>query len=582
LKKHKIILVVTILIILLAGFGVQTYITGIWSSWVDYRSPLSGFVVAGDDWSSSAIGNRVIIILIDGARPDVVDEYSSKGVYQFIRQNGVLFSNAYAVTPTYSVPARAAISTGLPHELSGVSSNWYDAGTLEIPSIFSLAHNRGLYVAAIGDGSIETLFGDYLDVYIEIEEKEGHMYDSINAAIELLDSNNPPNLLWIGLADVDHYGHLYGAKSSEYKSAVEEAGTLIEDFIQFLMDKNIFDDTLLVVVSDHGHLDRGGHGGEEEVVKRIYLGLVGGGVKQNLEIVESVYQMSIAPTILAYLGLSPNLIAYSPPLHKAFMDEYQEIFSRYSSRLIEIYLDALYYLMQEYDIDPILYQDKLDQVLEYKNLISNSILNKDFVQALNYSSHAYSNLEDIYGEIRNSIITRTSAIRYSLISVIGVISVLLLYISYKLLLGRQLIIPFTSAVIISAVFWTMFIGLFGYSTSMSAINVLEDYITAVMFSTLLAVIIGAVVASIWLRKILMYVDKWFIIVSVYLITILIAMIILSIPTMIMIFQYGYKVIFPFPNWTIGYLYYTSVLSIMFMMLFNWIIAVILVVFLYKK
>jgi len=63
------------------------------------------------------------------------------------------------------------------------------------------------------------------------------------------------------------------------------------------------EDSVLIVVSDHGHIDRGGHGGQDAIVLREPFVMVGKGViPQDLE---DMNQVDVAPTIAALLGAAP-------------------------------------------------------------------------------------------------------------------------------------------------------------------------------------------------------------------------------------------------------------------------------------
>ncbi len=248
---------------------INNAITKVWSSWVDYDPPINVKVYLKTDYNYPRLAEYVIIVLVDGARPDIIDKVEDEG-FGFLKKEGVLFSNAYGLSPTYSIPARAAISTGLPHEISGVTSNWYKKGVLNMPSMFSLVKSYGLKTGAIGDSSISMLFEDYLDTYIEIPETSGHMKKSTEEAVKIITSGELPNILWVGFADVDEVGHDHGALSSRYEEAIAEASQLIMKIIETLKMRRIDDKTVLVVLSDHGHLDQGGHGGDELEVRIPY------------------------------------------------------------------------------------------------------------------------------------------------------------------------------------------------------------------------------------------------------------------------------------------------------------------------
>jgi predicted AlkP superfamily pyrophosphatase or phosphodiesterase len=282
-----ILVVFIILVLTFAGFMVNNIITKIWGSWVNYTPPVDVRIHLQPEHNYSRIADYVVIILVDGARPDIVNEVSDGG-FVFVKNNGVLFPNAYALSPTYSVPARAAISTGLPHEISGVSSNWYNKGVLNVPSMFSLSKHFGLKTAAVGDNSIKMLFENYLDIFVQIPEVPGHMYNAANEAIKIINSAQPPNLLWVGFADIDEAGHEYGASSNQYKEAIKGSSDAIMSIINALKERGILERTLLIILSDHGHLNTGGHGGNEIEVRKIYLSMMGPGVKRST-IIETVH-----------------------------------------------------------------------------------------------------------------------------------------------------------------------------------------------------------------------------------------------------------------------------------------------------
>jgi hypothetical protein len=417
---------------------------------------------------------------------------------------------------------------------------------------------------------------------VEIEEEEGHMANAINAARQLIDSSTPPDLLWIGLADIDNYGHYYGANSDKYRDAVAESSQLIQGFIDLLKDKGWMNETLLVLISDHGHLDRGGHGGEEEIVKRIYIGLLGGGVRSGVEISEDVYYMSVAPTIAVYLGLNPKLISSTPPLYQAFDEEYIDLFAKYTSILAKNYLDTLNYLIDAFDVR----NEHLDEVISTIggdiNKASDLIEKGDFQGGIQSALEAFSKSQDLYQDIRDLTLDRTAVLRLSITGFIGFVSIALLYVGYRYTGIRLLLIGFLSGIVMVIAFWASFIFVFNYTTTMSAVNEVDDYLMAIMFSTIISVVIGAISLSVAALKSRVEGEKLPLIFTLTITTVLIGIFIFGIPTINMMFSYGYKVVFPFPNWTVGYLYYTSVLTIMFLSLFNWVIPLILALAFIKK
>src|SRR5439155_6068299 len=73
---------------------------------------------------------------------------------------------------------------------------------------------------------------------------------------------------------VDRAGHLYGA-AAEYGKAILQANRVVEKLVAGL---DLTRDAV-VVTSDHGHLDRGGHGGGEPEVEQVPLVAAGAGIR---------------------------------------------------------------------------------------------------------------------------------------------------------------------------------------------------------------------------------------------------------------------------------------------------------------
>jgi hypothetical protein len=509
------------LIFLLLSFPLQDVVKSVWDSWVNYNPPIRIESVGNANISFNGIYDHVIIVLVDGARPDLIPNISG---FDFLKKNGIIYSNAHAITPTYSVPARAAIATGLPHELTGVSSNWYNKGYLGIPNIFSLAKEKGLSTGAIGDSSIKMLFGKYLDFYFNVSEVPGHMNRSTEIFLNLA---TIPNLLWIGFADIDEAGHAYGASSNAYKDALNKASDLLLKIIQRVDDK-----TLLIVLSDHGHLDRGGHGGIEKEVMSIYLALYSKNLSPKVVLREVSYA-SIAPTVAYVLGLPPKLVASEMPLYEVTGANV----SYYASLLADNYYNVL-------------------EKIAMKNKVK--IENVSISPEISKIEDAYNILTNNYNRIKDVMVNQDFISRGILVIVILIILissfVILFYFRFY---SRRGFITGMLAFVVFLIYFS-----FKYTFSMSSINDVNEYILTIMIGTIISMF-----SSIFL---IMEKD----IMKAYLSMFIFLTTIFLIPILNMSISYGFFVKFPFPDWNLAFLYYTSMLSLVFIFMFNWLMFIV--------
>lgn len=519
--NKKLLILIVPLIFLLLSFPFQDVVKSVWNSWINYSPPIKIRSTMNVSTSFNSIYNHVIIVLVDGARPDLIPDTSGFG---FLKKNGIIYNNAHAIPPTYSVPARASIVTGLPHELTGVSSNWYNKGYLEIPNIFSLVKERGLSTGAIGDNSIKMLFGKYLDFYFNVSETPGHMNRSTEIFLSL---TSIPNLLWIGFADIDEAGHAYGASSNIYKDALSKASDLLLKIIQ-----RIDDETLLIVLSDHGHLDRGGHGGTEKEVMNIYLAFYSKRLSPNM-ISREVSYASIAPTVAYVLGLPPKLVASEIPLYEVTGVDA----SYYVSLLANNYYNALKEIAMKYDL---------------------KIENVNISPEMNRIEDAYNVLTNNYNKIKDTVTSQDLMSRSILVIVILIILissfVILFYFRFY---SRKGFMMGMLAFIVFLIYFT-----FKYTFSMSSINDVNDYVMTIMIATIISMF-----SSIFLAM-----EKD--IIKAYLSMFTFLTTIFLIPILNMGISYGFLVKFPFPDWNSAFLYYTSMLSLMFIFMFNWLMIII--------
>ena len=294
-----------------------------YDSWAEYSNPYS---VAPEDVRYEDVGplqpiaDNLVFVLVDGVTVDVLlDLRKASNDVDRLLSMGALYVNGLSTSPSYSLPTRASILTGAPPEIHEVSSNDYK-GPLSVDSIVKIAWESGYTILCCGDESFATFFGNYLKEHVSIEEGAGHGALSLAAGLDLLRRYSATGkvLLWIGVADVDMMGHAVGgAVDVEYNATIINNVRLTLKFVESLEREELLDETLLVILNDHGFKRGGHHGGLEPEVRKVFVLFIGPKVRPGLY--EAPFtQYDVAPTTSMLMGWKIPIMSIGRPLAEGF------------------------------------------------------------------------------------------------------------------------------------------------------------------------------------------------------------------------------------------------------------------------
>jgi hypothetical protein len=294
MARRIALLVVIPLLLAVLGFAAQKVMERSWDALVDYQPPWLPWVPLAPGQGGEPVTDQVVIVLQDGLRLDTSQELET---WNELRAEGPDLAVRVG-QPSLSIPSFAVINTGTYQEMMGVTTNWYDDPIPPVDSIYCRAQAEGLTTAMVQEAGGPKLFEDCLDspIFPKIPKDDRRAADDIILEESLAALEEEPNLLWIHFSGSDWSGHHYGGASEEYRQFAREIDARIGK-IAAAMD---LDSSVLIVNSDHGHIDTGGHGGWEEEVIVAPLLIVGEGI--NPGSYGEVEQAKIAPTVAALLG----------------------------------------------------------------------------------------------------------------------------------------------------------------------------------------------------------------------------------------------------------------------------------------
>jgi hypothetical protein len=303
LKKLVLLVIIPAALLVFAKFGAMAILMHSWNAVVDYTPPFTAPLPSGR--AGQPMTDQVVIVVVDALRDDA-SRAPAMPALNGLRAKGATLTMT-AGQPSLSLPGWSVIGTGTWQEESGVTTNWFK-GAVKTDSIFAQAKRKGLRTAVVGSKDWGQLFGANLDVLTSFPAPVdaytnpaavGKEDDEVlSAALGLLKGSQPPGLLLVHFAGPDDAGHGRGGASDVYKQVVKG----IDDRLAVLAAAMDLTRATLIVTSDHGTSDTGGHGGWEDSVLKLPFVAVGKGVKAGSY--AAATQADVAPTLAMLLGTS--------------------------------------------------------------------------------------------------------------------------------------------------------------------------------------------------------------------------------------------------------------------------------------
>jgi len=285
------------------GYGAYTLAGISWDAVVSYKSLHTDADLPAAS-QADAQAPRTILVIVDGLR---VDASRQMGTLNALREYGADLE-LEAPEPSLSYPNWTTLLSGASPEISGVVTNWHE-GAAPVETLFDTAKVAGVKTVFVGPEDFEPLYGVEGKSSATFMLKWDQRYLSgtyVDRALELAETERP-QLLILHLPDVDEAGHSFGGASDEYAKTVARVDGDLGRLVQGLQDGK----TVFVVVSDHGHIDTGGHGGWEDEVKTVPAVFAGPEI-----IISSGTGRSedVAPTVAILVGAGAPRYAVGEPI----------------------------------------------------------------------------------------------------------------------------------------------------------------------------------------------------------------------------------------------------------------------------
>ena len=344
MKKRAPIIIGILICIIVLGVS-YIWATGLMDSVYAYRSPLSNSPPLPGETLGLPNTRSFVIVLIDALRDDTSSKTEVMPFLNQLRSEGAS-ALMHSRPPSYSEASYTVLLTGAWPDISdgpAMNLDYADIPTFTQDDIFSAAHRSSLLTAVSGFNWFEKLIPQQavsVSFYTAGEDQAADRQVT-DAALPWLQEGKY-QLVLVHLDQVDYAGHYEGGPiDPRWDAAATRSDDLLKE-IASAMDLN--QDTLLVI-SDHGQIDRGGHGGQDPIVLQEPFVMVGRGVIPGKY--GDVQMVDVAPTISAILGTNIPATDQGHPRIEMFdfslaqEDNINRALSPQQAQLVQAYQSAI-------------------------------------------------------------------------------------------------------------------------------------------------------------------------------------------------------------------------------------------------
>lgn len=270
---------------------------------------------------------HVFIVSFDQGNPELIRTNDLPTFHQMATE-GTRTWNAYTIVPPLTLPSHTSMLTGVGVQKHQITWNDYQPtnGMVKVPTIFSLAKERGLKTAMfVGKEKFK-----HLELPGTIDELVWPRPDddakSVAKAFAAEFGKTKPNLCFIHFRDPDTVGHKTGAYSVEKIQALKDCDVALKIIKDAVAAAGVLDQSVFILTADHGSHDTknkegktiGSHSDARSEDVTIPWVVWGRGVKKDFTVTTPVLQYDTAATAIWLLKIPIPESFWGRPVAGAF------------------------------------------------------------------------------------------------------------------------------------------------------------------------------------------------------------------------------------------------------------------------
>jgi predicted AlkP superfamily pyrophosphatase or phosphodiesterase len=256
---------------------------------------------------------RVLVVGIDGVRLDLLlgTLRTRTPHLDSVRDAGFLAPVLIdEQTPTMSGPCWATIVTGVHVGKHGIWNN-------DFATRLARVHGRKTFVAAGWDPLVLARDGGPLFnaptrlLYVAPEAHTAEAWEQVDEEItvdaEAVLRRDPIDAAFVYLGAADETAHLHGC-GERYRNSIENADARLGRLLDAVRGRAEYplEDWTVIVVTDHGHVDEGGHGGRSTLERTAWIAACGPDIAPGVAPDRELRHVDVGVHAFTALSLEPD------------------------------------------------------------------------------------------------------------------------------------------------------------------------------------------------------------------------------------------------------------------------------------
>ncbi|WP_327187195.1 alkaline phosphatase family protein [Streptomyces sp. NBC_01334] len=291
---------------------------------------------------------KVLVIGLDGALLTRIKDADAPHLDALMAAGLTAPSSIYAnpLAPTLSGPGWSTIITGVWPDKHNVKDNTFAGQRFAqypdfLTRIETAQPSVSTYAVASWAPITDTVFSSKVDTRVSTPGAEYDTGTTTRVIAQLTGAD--PDAVFVHLDNIDHAGHTYGAASTQYTDAIHTADTQIGQILGAVTSRAGYatEDWLIMITTDHGHTDTGGHGGSTLPERQTFLIATGAGLAPG-SVRYDVKMPDVAASALAHLGIaiSPAWNLDGRPVQQPRSDDFDALRAKLTARTDETGIPA--------------------------------------------------------------------------------------------------------------------------------------------------------------------------------------------------------------------------------------------------